>query len=175
MTEWILRQSTPEDADIILNFIIELARFEKLEHKVITTHQEIVHAFFCENPKVFCLIAEVANEPVGFAIYFYNFSTFLGQHGIYIEDIYVHPDFRGKGIGKAIFHFLAHKALDEGCGRIEWWVLDWNASAIAFYQSLGAQPMDEYTVFRLDQTAIKKLADSCPLSTPSPSPLPATA
>lgn len=128
-------------------------------HEVTATEEAIRHTLFGPSPKAFAVIAECGNAPAGFALCFYNYSTFQGRPGLYIEDLYVSPDFRGRGIGKGFFRVLARKALREGCGRIQWWVLDWNAPTIAFYNSIGARAMDEWTVYRLEGAAIQALAE----------------
>lgn len=158
MTQLSIRPAAPADASLVFAFIRELAEYEKLANAVTTNETEIASALFGENPRVFCDIAEWNGKPAGFALWFYNFSTFRGRHGIYLEDLFVRPEFRGEGIGKALLANLAKRALREGCARVEWWVLDWNEPSIAFYKSLGAVPMDEWTVFRLTSDALEKLA-----------------
>ena len=152
-----IRPATPADAALIHAFICELAEYEKLSHDVTASEADIARSLFCENPRVFCDIAEWNGEAAGFALWFYNFSTFRGAHGIYLEDLFVRPHFRGHGLGKALLVNLAARAVREGCARVEWAVLDWNAPSIAFYRSLGAVPMDEWTVFRLTGEALEKL------------------
>ena len=142
----------------ILHFIKELASYEKLLHEVVATEEDIADTLFGKDPKAFCVLAKAAEKPVGFALCFYNYSTFQGRYGIYIEDIYVDENYRGHGIGKGFFYYLAEKAERENCGRVQWWVLDWNEPSIEFYKSLGAKPMDEWTVFRLEGEALKALA-----------------
>lgn len=159
-----LRPATPDDCPLILRFIRALAEYEKLAHEVQASEADIAATLFCENPKSFCLLAEFNGEPVGFAIYFFNYSTFLGRHGLYVEDVFVNPEQRGHGIGQAIFAELARIALSKQCGRMEWWVLDWNQPAIDFYQRLGAAPMDEWTVYRLTGDALAALAATAPSS-----------
>lgn len=153
-----IRRARSGDEPVIVRFIRELAAYEKLEHEVTVTADHIRRTLFAENPKVFALIAEVEDEPCGFALYFFNYSTFLGRHGIYLEDLYVTSARRGKGIGKALLARLARIAEENDCGRLEWWVLDWNAPSIAFYKSLGAEAMDEWTVYRLTGPALSRLA-----------------
>jgi len=155
-----IRNTTSADTDLILDFIRQLAEYEKLSHEVVATAETLRSSLFGENPKAFCLIAEWNGAPVGFALYFYNYSTFLGKPGIYLEDLFVSPNVRGKGIGKSILKHLAAKAKAEGCGRLEWWVLDWNEPSIAFYESLGAVAMDEWTVYRVTGDALDALAKS---------------
>ena len=159
MTNTIYREANKTDTNLILQFIIELAEYEKLAHEVVATKKDIENSLFGDEPKAFCMIAEVNNQPAGFALCFYNYSTFQGKPGIYIEDLYVREEFRGYGIGKGFFKVLAQKAVNENCGRIQWWVLDWNEPSINFYKKLKAAPMDEWTVFRLSETEIKELAE----------------
>ena len=154
----LIRPAAREDAALIHAFIRELAEYEKLTEDVTASEADIARALFGPNPRVFCDIAEWNGEPAGFALWFYNFSTFRGAHGIYLEDLFVRPQFRGAGLGKALLANLAQRAVREGCARVEWAVLDWNAPSIAFYKSLGALPMDEWTVFRLTGAALAKLA-----------------
>jgi len=153
-----LRKAVPADAALIVSLIRELAEYEQLAHECHARVELIEQWVFGPNAKAHCVMAEWDGAPAGFALYFYNFSTFLAKPGIYIEDLFVRPDFRRKGIARALFAQLAKQALAEGCGRLEWWVLDWNADAIAFYQSLGAQAMDEWTVQRISGTALEALA-----------------
>ncbi len=155
-----IREATPEDTPLILQFIRALAEYEQLLHSVQADEATLRANLFGARPVAFVIIAEHEGVPAGFALYFYNFSTFLGKPGFYIEDLYVRPEYRGQGIGKALFSWLARKAIAEGCGRLEWWVLDWNEPSIAFYRKLGATPMDEWTVFRLTEEAMVKLADA---------------
>ncbi len=143
---------------MILSLIADLAEYEKLSHEVTASAADIERALFCDSPKAFCLIAQWNGEPCGFALYFFNFSTFLGKHGVYLEDLFVKPAFRGKGVGKALLAELARVAQRNDCGRLEWSVLDWNEPAIKFYKSLGAAPMDEWTVFRVTGDALDDLA-----------------
>ncbi len=153
-----IRHATPGDEATILAFINELAAYEKLAHEVVATESKLRQSLFCQGPKVFALIAEIDGEPCGFALYFFNYSTFLGQHGLYLEDLYVRENHRGAGTGKALLARLARIAKENDCGRMEWWVLDWNAPSIAFYKSLGAEAMDDWTVYRLAGEALKNLA-----------------
>ena len=153
-----IRSATAEDAEIMLALIIELAIYEKAEHEVLTTADEIRTSMFGSNSKASALIAEVDNKPVGYAVYFYNYSTWLGKNGIYLEDIYVSPDYRQQGIGKALLQNVANIAVTNDCGRVEWSVLDWNTQAIDFYQSLGAKPQDEWTVYRLSGDELTRFA-----------------
>lgn len=154
-----IRKATENDIETIFDLIKKLAIYEKLENDVITSTEELKENIFNKNfAKV--LIAEEDQKPVGFALYFYNFSTFVGKPGIYLEDLFVEPEHRGKSYGKKLLIELAKIAEAENCGRLEWSVLDWNTPSIEFYKSLGAKPMDEWTVFRLDKNGISDLAES---------------
>ena len=153
-----IRKAQRGDEALILRFIGELADYEKLSHEVVATTDDIERTLFCADPKAFCLIAEGNGSPCGFALYFFNYSTFLGKHGLYLEDLYVAPKARGGGVGKQLLAELAQIAVENDCGRMEWSVLDWNEPSIAFYKSLGAAPMDEWTVFRLTGAPLEKLA-----------------
>jgi GNAT superfamily N-acetyltransferase len=153
-----LRPAGPDDAALVFAFIRDLAAYERLAHEVDATEDDIRAALSCENPRVFADVAEWSGEPAGFALWFYSFSTFRGRHGIYLEDLFVKPEMRGRGIGKALLTRLARRCLDEGLPRLEWWVLDWNEPSIAFYRSVGARPMDEWTVQRVTGEALVKLA-----------------
>jgi len=154
-----IRAATPEDTGLILGFIRALARYEKMEDEVMAQEEDLRISLFGENPKAHVVIGELDGKPAGFALYFYNYSTFLARPGLYLEDLYVNEESRGSGLGKALILHLAAQARKEGCGRMEWWVLDWNTPSIDFYKSLGAVAMDEWTVFRLDQKALEKLTD----------------
>ena len=156
--DFIIRPATKEDCGLILDFIIELATYEKLAHEVVTDLVTLEKSLFGETAYAKVVIGEYKNKPVSFALYFHNFSTFLGKPGLYLEDLYVKPEMRGKGLGKIMLTYLAKTAIDLGCGRFEWWVLNWNKSAIEFYKSLGAEPMDEWTVNRVTGQALEKLA-----------------
>jgi GNAT superfamily N-acetyltransferase len=156
----VIREARPGDEALILGFIRELAEYEKLSDAVVATPAHLTKTLFADNPKAFALIAESGGEPVGFALYFFNFSTFLGKHGLYLEDLYVRENRRGEGAGKALLARLAQIAIENDCGRMEWWVLDWNAPAIAFYKSLGAEAMDAWTVYRMTGEALSRLASS---------------
>ena len=153
-----IRSAKPGDQALILRFIRALAEYEKMLDQVDATEDSLRAALFGKNPRVFCDIAEWNGEAAGFALWFYNYSTFRGTHGIYLEDLFVRPELRGKGIGKAMLAHLAERAVGEGCARLEWWVLDWNAPSIAFYESLGAKAMEDWTVFRVTGEALAKLA-----------------
>lgn len=153
-----IRNAAPEDVPLILQLIRELAEYEKLSHEATATESGIRKSLFSDNPHAFCIIAEINGSPAGFALYFYNFSTFVGKPGLYLEDLYVMPEFRKQGIGKQLLIELAKIAVEKGCGRFEWSVLDWNTPAIDFYKSLGARPMDGWTVFRVDGERLSELA-----------------
>ena len=146
------------DVPEILNFIKDLAKFEKLEHEVKVTQEKLSESLFGPRKYAEVVFLEVSGVRAGFALFFHNYSTFLGQPGIYLEDLYVKPEFRGKGYGKALLAFLAKTAVNRECGRLEWSVLNWNESAIEFYQSLGAKPMSEWTVQRLTGDELHTLA-----------------
>lgn len=153
-----LRPAEPGDSATILRFIQELAEYEKLLHECVATEQDIAEHLFGAKPMAEAVLAEWDGEAVGFALFFHNFSTFLGKPGVYLEDLYVQPRMRGKGIGKALLVHLARLARERDCGRLEWSVLDWNAPSIAFYESLGAKAKDEWTVYRVDGEALENLA-----------------
>ena len=153
-----IRQPRPGEAGLVLSFILKLAEYEKLAHEVDATEAMLEEALFGPSRKVFCDIAEWDGAPAGFALWFYSFSTFRGRHGIWLEDLFVEPAFRGRSIGKALLSRLAVRCREEGLTRLEWWVLDWNAPSIAFYRGLGAEPMDEWTRFRLSGEALASLA-----------------
>ena len=148
------------DCGLILRFIRELARYEQAESEVVADEATLRHHLFGPEPAAQVLIARLDGNPVGFALYFFNFSTWLGRPGLYLEDLYVAADARGHGVGRALLSRLAGIAVDKGCGRMEWWVLDWNEPAIRFYRELGAEPMDEWTVFRLDGEALRRLGST---------------
>ncbi|MBU3730401.1 MAG: GNAT family N-acetyltransferase [Beijerinckiaceae bacterium] len=155
----IIRPATRADSAIIFAFVRELAEYEQLSHAVDATEESIADALFGENPRVFCDLVERNNQLVGFALWFYNFSTFRGKHGIYLEDLYVRPHFRGHGCGKALLAHLARRCVTEGLARLEWSVLDWNEPSIGFYKSLGAQLLDDWTICRVTDQALWRLAD----------------
>ena len=146
------------DVPLILSFIRELAAYEKLAQEVQATEEDLRRTLFGERAYAETVIARYEGEAAGFALFFHNYSTFLAKPGIYLEDLFVQPNFRGKGIGKALLVHLARLARERDCGRVEWWVLDWNESAIEFYKSIQAQPMNEWTVFRLSSAGIRNLA-----------------
>ena len=153
-----IRPAGPQDASLIHALVCELADYERLSHEVAATVEDIQAALFGAAPRVFCDIVEWDGTPAGFALWFYNFSTFRGRCGIYLEDLYVRPEHRGRGLGKALLARLARRCRDEDLGRLEWAVLDWNAPSIAFYESLGARPNNEWTVYRLADGALSSLA-----------------
>ncbi|HET6838295.1 MAG TPA: GNAT family N-acetyltransferase [Bradyrhizobium sp.] len=155
-----IRRARPDEAGLVLSFIRELAEYEKLLHEVEATEAALGAALFCDNPQVFCEIAEWNGEAAGFAVWFINFSTFSGRSGIYLEDLFVRPAQRGKGIGKALLRYLAQECVANGWSRLQWSVLDWNTPSIEFYKSLGAVLMDEWTVCRIGGPALKTLAES---------------
>lgn len=151
-----IRKAVPADSEIIFNLIRKLSVYEKMENEVITSAAEL-HENVFEKKFAHVLIAEEDGLPIGFALYFFNFSTFVGKRGLYLEDLFVEPEHRGKGYGKMLLLHLAKIAEEENCGRMEWAVLDWNQPAIDFYKSLGAKAMEDWTIFRLDKKTIKKL------------------
>lgn len=154
----VLRPATAADAGLILRFIIELAVYEKEPDAVVTDQDGIAASLFGQGATAKALIAELDAEPVGYAVWFASYSTWLGRNGLYLEDLYVTPEMRGRGVGKAILRQLAALAVAQGCGRMEWSVLDWNAPAIAFYESVGARPQSDWTVFRLTDDALSTFA-----------------
>ena len=156
----MIRRATAADVGTILNLIRELATYERAPDQVTATAEQLVDVLFGKKPAAEVLLAFEREEPVGFAVYFYNFSTWLGRPGLYLEDLFVRPEQRGKGFGRALLVELAKIARDRGCGRMEWAVLDWNEPAIEFYRKLGSKPMDEWTVFRLTRDGIERLAES---------------
>jgi|SRR3954468_20738689 GNAT superfamily N-acetyltransferase len=153
-----IRPARPDEAGLVLSFVRELAEYEKLAHEVEATEATIADALFGASPRVYCDIAEWSGEPAGFQVWFVNFSTFSGRHGIYLEDLFVRPALRGNGIGKALLAHLAGRCVDNGWSRLQWSVLDWNTPSIEFYKSLGAVLMDEWTVCKVTGEALKTLA-----------------
>jgi GNAT superfamily N-acetyltransferase len=155
-----IRPAQMEDVPIILELIRDLAAYERAPDEVTATEEQLIDVLFGERPTAEVLLAFEGQLPVGFAVFFYNFSTWLGRPGLYLEDLFVKPEKRGKGYGRALLIELAKIARDRKCGRMEWAVLDWNEPAINFYRALGAKPMDEWTVFRLTRDGIARLANS---------------
>ena len=155
-----IRTATPSDAALILRFITELAIYERAEHEVKTDVAGIEASLFAVDASAQALICERAGEPIGYAVYFFNYSTWLGRNGLYLEDLYISPAARGTGAGKALLRHLAKLAVTKDCGRFEWAVLDWNEPAIHFYESLGAKPQEEWTTYRLSGDALLALANS---------------
>jgi len=155
----LIAPASDSDVPIILSFVRKLAEYEKLSHLVVATEEQVHEHVFGPNPVAEVLLAYWDEEPVGFALYFRNFSTFLGQVGIYLEDLFVEPTHRGKGIGKALLTRLAKIAVERGYGRLQWEVLDWNTPSIEFYRGLGAVPLEEWTGYRLTGDALARLAE----------------
>jgi diamine N-acetyltransferase len=158
--DFTLRDAQPRDAGEIARLVRELADYEKLAHEACAGSDDFAAALFGKPTRAYAMIVEVNGAAVGFALWFYNFSTFLGRPGLYVEDVFVEPAHRGLGIGKAMFRAMAARAVAEGCGRMEWWVLDWNAPAIGFYRGMGAVAMSDWTVQRLTGAALHALARS---------------
>ena len=152
-----IRSAQISEAPIILQLIKDLAEYEKAPDEVVATEAELIATIFASNPSVFCEFVEVDGEIAGMAIWFLNYSTWQGKHGIYLEDLYVKPEFRGRGYGKALLQHLAKVCIERGYGRFQWWVLDWNSPAIEFYKGLGAEAMDEWTVYRVSGEKLKEL------------------
>lgn len=157
MNKYTIRQANINDVSTILSFIKALAEYEDMSDQVVAT-EELLKEWLFEKKKAEVLLAMEGDTPVGFALYFYNFSTFLGRAGIYLEDLFVKEEYRGKGYGKALLKELARIAVSQGCGRLEWCCLDWNQPSIDFYLSLGAKPMDDWTQYRLTGDTLKALA-----------------
>ncbi len=160
-----IRRAHVDDVPIIFELIHALAAYERAPEEVVATEDQLIDVLFGERPVAEVLLAFEGKFPVGFAVYFYNFSTWLGRPGLYLEDLFVKPEKRGNGYGRALLVELAKIARDRGCGRMEWAVLDWNEPAIKFYRALGATPMHEWTVFRLTREEIAKLADTADTAT----------
>ncbi|MGY8813647.1 MAG: N-acetyltransferase family protein [Gammaproteobacteria bacterium] len=154
-----IRAATENDSSLILKFVKELARYEKAEHEVVATVESIKNSIFCENANSHAIICSLDEKPIGFAIYFFNYSTWLGKKGLYLEDLFVSPEHRQQGIGKALFKYIANIAITQDCGRFEWSVLTWNQPAIEFYKSFGAEPQSEWVTYRLSGTALQKSAN----------------
>lgn len=158
MSVLLIRKAQPQDCALILRFVRDLAVYEKALDEVKATEADLHGLLFAEHPRVFALICDIDGEPAAFALYFYNFSSWLGRLGLYLEDLYVDPAQRGKGAGKALLQHLAKQAVAEGCGRFEWNVLDWNEPAIQFYESFGARPQSEWVGYRLTGKALEDFA-----------------
>lgn len=155
-----IRPAMRADLPLILELIRALAEYERLAHACVATEARLEATLFGPRPDAEVLIAEAAGEPAGFALFFHNYSTFLAQRGLYLEDLFVRPAHRGRGVGRALLAELARLAIARDCGRFEWSVLDWNAPAIGFYRALGAEPLDDWTTFRLTGDALRRLADA---------------
>ena len=153
-------RAVPQDCEVILELIKDLAEYEKAPHEVKATVKDLEATLFSSQPSAFCDLVKVDGETVGFAIWFLNYSTWQGKYGIYLEDLFIKPEFRGAGYGKALLKHLAKLCIENGYGRLQWWVLDWNKPAIDFYLSLGAKAMDEWTVFRVSGDALQNLAEN---------------
>ena len=154
-----IRPARQEEVGVVLQLIHDLAVYEKAPNEVEATEKELLETIFTSDPKVFCDLVEVDGEIAGMAIWFLNYSTWQGKHGIYLEDLFIKPEYRGRGYGKALLKHLAKICDDKGYGRFQWWVLDWNSPAIEFYRSLGAVAMDEWTVYRVSGQALKELGE----------------
>ncbi len=155
-----IREATIDDSALILRFVTELAIYERAENEVTATEADITSSLFGETSPTRALICTLDREPIGFAVYFFNYSTWLGKHGLYLEDLYISPDQRGAGAGTALLKHLANIALAHNCGRFEWSVLDWNEDAIRFYQAIGARPQQEWVGYRLTGRALETFATS---------------
>ena len=153
-----LRFAEEDDTKLILDFIKELADYEKLLNEVVATEEVLNDSLFVQK-RAEVIVGEYDGKPVGFALFFHNFSTFLGKPGIYLEDLYIKPEMRGKGLGKIMLSFLGKLAVKRNCGRLEWWCIDWNEPSIKFYKEMCAKPMDEWTVYRVDDIALSNLAN----------------
>ena len=163
---FVIKPATVEDVPLILSFIKELAEYEQLLDQVVATEAILKETLFSGHSHAEVIIGYLNHSPVSFALFFHNFSTFLGRPGLYLEDLYVKSEMRGKGIGKQMLAYLAGLAVDRGCGRLEWWVLDWNTSAIEFYKRLGAEAMSDWTVYRVSGYALSELSQSRGISLP---------
>ena len=153
-----IRPAREDEVPLVLQFVRELAEYEHLLHEVVATEERVRRDLFGPRPYAEVVFACLDEAPVGFALFFHNYSTFIGKPGIYLEDLYVRPSVRGRGVGQALLRWLAAEAIERDCGRLEWAVLDWNEPAIRFYKSLGAKPMDEWGVFRLTGDALRRVA-----------------
>ena len=159
MSSFTIRPAKPDEAGIILDLINQLAVYEKCENDVVADEVTIYHSLFVERSAE-CLLGEEDGKVVGFALFFHNFSTFVGRKGLYLEDLFIIPEKRGQGYGKTFLKHLAKIAVERGCGRMEWICLDWNESALSVYRSIGAAPLSEWTVQRLDEDVLKRFAES---------------
>jgi GNAT superfamily N-acetyltransferase len=159
-----IRPATTQDARLILDFVRDLAEYERAPEAAVATESDLLRDGFGPNPKFHCVIAEWDDAPAGFAFYFYNYSTWQGRPGLYLEDLFVRPQYRGKSIGKALLIHLAQVAVRENCGRFQWQVLDWNTPAIQFYESLGAKKLTEWLTMRIEGEDIEKLAQQSPVA-----------
>jgi GNAT superfamily N-acetyltransferase len=153
-----IRRANKADAAVILELIQELAEYEKAPNEVIAQVSDLESTLFCEDPRVFCDVVEIDSGIAGMALWFLNYSTWQGRHGIYLEDLFIRPQFRGQGFGKALLQHLAKTCEANGYGRLQWWVLDWNSPAIEFYRSIGAEAMSEWTVYRVSGEPLKRLS-----------------
>lgn len=154
----VIRPARPGDESLVFGFVRKLAAYEKLLHEVTASEDDMAEALFGATPRCHCELAYWEGVPAGFALWFYNFSTFAGKAGIYLEDLFVEPELRGRGIGKALLKHLARRCVAEGLPRLQWWVLDWNAPSIAAYKTMGAKPLDEWTVYRVSGPELAALA-----------------
>jgi GNAT superfamily N-acetyltransferase len=154
-----IRPATPDDVPLVLSFIRQLAEYERLSHEAVMTEESLRESLFGARPSAEVLLGYAGAAPVGFAVFFHNFSTFLGRRGLYLEDLFIIPEMRGRGFGKAMLIELARIAVARRCGRFEWAVLDWNEPAIGFYKKLGAVPMQDWTIFRVTGDALQRLAN----------------
>jgi GNAT superfamily N-acetyltransferase len=159
---------TPTQVPVLLEMIRELARFERLEHEVQATTADLERSFFGPHPAAGALLAHCGSEPAGYAIYFYTFSSFVGRPGIWLEDLYVRPTYRSRGLGRALIDAVARVGLERNCGRYEWMALNWNTHALHFYRRLGAQTMAEWVLLRLDSQGLRRLGETAPVTTPLP-------
>jgi len=155
-----VRDAGPEDAELILSLITELARYEESEHHVVATHESILKSLFSMDATANALICSLDDKPIGYAVYFYNYSTWLGKNGLYLEDLYISQDQRNCGAGKFLLKHLAQLAVEKGCGRFEWCVLDWNEPAIKFYEKIGAKPQNEWVIYRLSGDDLTTFANT---------------
>jgi GNAT superfamily N-acetyltransferase len=158
MPELEIRAAAEYDVSLILSLIKELAEYERLSHEVVATEENLCDSLFGERPVAEVLLGYLGDDPAGFALFFHNFSTFLGKPGIYLEDLYVRPEHRRSGVGHALLTYIARLAMERNCGRLEWSVLDWNEPAIRFYRGIGASPVSGWTLYRVTGEALEKLA-----------------